>query len=695
MDITTPEETDNQAYLSKLNPAQRAAVEYGITDGNDNGPLLVIAGAGTGKTNTLAHRVAHLIINGANPQRILLLTFTRRAAQEMTRRAQQIIAAAQRSSKRPQKTRLSWSGTFHAISNRLLRQYGKAIGLDSGFTIMDRGDSADTMNFIRNELGFAKTDKRFPKKATCLAIYSHVVNAQIPLEQALKKQFPWCVEWHDELKHLFKDYTISKQQNQTLDYDDLLLYWNHMVQEPALAKMIDKQFDHVLVDEYQDTNLLQASILFAIKPHGKGLMVVGDDAQSIYGFRAATVRNILDFPQHFDPPARIVPLEENYRSTQPILDACNSVISKAEHQYTKMLHSTRQSEQKPILATVEDETSQVDYVIQSILSKREDGANLQDQAVLFRAAHHSDALEVELSRMNIPFHKFGGLKFLESAHVKDFLSVLRWAENPKDQISAFRISQLLPGIGPGTARKLITYFAENHHQFEALALFKPPAAARECWPKFCHLLKALHDADPDWPGQIIGLRDWYQPHLEHNYDSANVRASDLEQLEVIAGNYPTRQRFIAELTLDPPSASGDESGKAMLDEDFLILSTIHSAKGQEWDSVYILNAADGCIPSDLSTGTPEEIEEERRLLYVAMTRAKDDLHVIHPHRFFVRTQHRFGDRHIYTPRTRFIDEEQLSLFERKSYGEDRWDTTQIDIPSVKENIAKKIQSMWD
>jgi DNA helicase-2/ATP-dependent DNA helicase PcrA len=337
----------------------------------------------------------------------------------------------------------------------------------------------------------------------------------------------------------------------------------------------------------------------------------------------------------------------------------------------------------------------VDYIIKSILENREDGADLKSQAVLFRASHHSDALEVELSRMNIPFTKFGGLKFLESGHVKDFLSALRWAENPKDQISAFRISQLLPGIGPGTARNLLTHFAENKHKFDSLESFRPPAAARQHWPAFCKLFNDLYNARDDWPGQIVGLRTWYQEYLEQNYDSAHVRAGDLEQLEVVASNYPTRQRFIAELTLDPPSASGDEAGKAAMDEDYLILSTIHSSKGQEWDSVYLLNAADGCIPSDLATNNPEEIEEERRLLYVAMTRAKDQLHVIHPHRFFVRSQHRYGDSHIYTPRTRFISTDQLELFERKTYGIERKKVQRAPETELQRDIAKTIRSMWD
>jgi DNA helicase-2/ATP-dependent DNA helicase PcrA len=422
-------------YLEGLNPAQRKAVEHGTGAGGRPPPLLIIASAGTGKTNTLAHRFAHLIVKGADPRRILLLTFTRRAAAEMTRRAQRILIRALDTPGSPSHAGdlgTIWSGTFHGIGNRLLRLHASTIGLDPSFTVLDRSDSADLMNLVRHDLGFAKKRSRFPKKDTCLAIYSYAVNARTTLGDTLKAVFPWCLDWGDDLKRLFASYVEAKQRNNVLDYDDLLLWWAQMVAEPALAAELGAMFDHVLVDEYQDTNGLQAEILFAMKPDGRGITVVGDDAQSIYSCRAATVRNILDFPKRFSPPAATVALEQNYRSTQPILDACNAVIGLSTETLPKRLFSAHRSDEKPYLVAANDEAAQVDYVVEHILEHREAGINLKRQAVLFRTGHHSALLEIELARRNIPYIKFGGLKFLEAAHVKDVLCVLRWAENPRD-----------------------------------------------------------------------------------------------------------------------------------------------------------------------------------------------------------------------------------------------------------------------
>ncbi|MCP4038408.1 MAG: ATP-dependent helicase [bacterium] len=662
------------AGFDSLNEAQRAAACYAAAEGEAPRALLIIAGAGSGKTNTLAHRVAHLLVNDADPERVLLLTFTRRAAAEMTRRARRICeaqhAAAVRAGQRvrPRPGDLHWSGTFHAVANRLLRIYARSLSLDPAFTLLDRSDSADLMNLKRTDLGLAQRKTRFPKKATCLSIYSHVVNAQCEVEQALERAFPWCENWGDELRALFGAYVEAKQRHNVLDYDDLLLYWSYLMEEPELVRSVAERFDHVLVDEYQDTNALQAQILLRLRPGGDGLTVVGDDAQSIYSFRAANVRNILDFPKLFERSARVLTLEQNYRSTQPILDACNAVIEGAKERFTKNLFSDRISEQKPQLVTAQDEAGQVDYVVERILAHREEGIALQRQAVLMRTAHHSDALEVELGRRDIPFVKFGGLKFLESAHVKDLLCVLRWAENPTDALAAFRVIQLLPGIGPTNASRIFDAHREGGHDFEKLARARVPIAAKSDWPKLCALMRQLRLAETHWTAQIAMVRGWYTPHLERNYDAAHVRAGDLEQLELIAGSFPSRERFLSELTLDPPSVTGDLAGPPHLDEDYLILSTIHSAKGQEWDVVYVLNAVDGCIPSDMATDSPEQIEEERRLLYVAMTRARDHLHVVHPLRFYKRHQPRHGDTHMFAPRTRFIPDDILDRFERATHG---------------------------
>ncbi len=655
------------ARLEKLNPQQRRAVEHGGLPLSDAGPLLIIAGAGSGKTSTLAHRVAYLIEQGADPRRIMLLTFSRRAAAEMIRRVDLNLAEFMRGRNGAladaRTGTMTWAGTFHAIGARLIREYAETIGLAPGFTIHDREDSADLMNLVRHDLGFSKTEKRFPAKNTCLAVYSRAVNGELPLDEVLGSHFPWCAMWQDELQALFAQYVDIKQRQHVLDYDDLLLYWAHMMQEPSIAGEVAERFDHVLVDEYQDTNKLQASVLLALRPNGKGLTVVGDDAQSIYSFRAATVRNILDFPGHFTPRADIVTLEQNYRSTQPILAAANAVIELADERFTKNLWSERKSAERPQIVSVRDETDQALYVVEKVLERREEGLALKTQAILFRASHHSGPLEVELTRRNIPFVKFGGLKFLEAAHIKDMLSFLRWAENPRDRVAGFRVIQLLPGAGPATAARVLERIGERADAVQGLSDIKPPAAAAEHWPAFVETVRLVRGRAAGWPAELDLVRRWYEPHLDRIHDDAMLRQPDLLQLVQIASTYPSRERFLTELTLDPPDATSDRAGDPLLDEDYLVLSTIHSAKGQEWKSVYILNAVDGCLPSDLATGTSAEIEEERRLLYVAMTRAKDHLHVIVPQRFFVHGQRSNGDRHMYASRTRFIPAALLDRFE--------------------------------
>lgn len=682
------------SYLKALNTEQRGAVEHGVsgTGANIAAPLLIIAGAGSGKTNTLAHRVAHLIVNGADPGRILLLTFSRRAAVEMERRAVRIIATAM--GPMGARSRIGWSGTFHAIGARLLRSHAHAIGLDPSFTIHDREDSADLMNLVRHERGLSEKDKRFPLKATCLAIYSRAVNAGEPLEAVLLKQFPWCAEWKDALRDLFDGYVEAKQRQHVLDYDDLLLYWRELMQVPELANEVRQHFDHVLVDEYQDTNALQASILLGLKPDGAGLTVVGDDAQAIYGFRAANVRNILDFPSQFTPPACVVTLEENYRSTQPILAASNAVIGLARERFTKNLRSRRAADAKPTLTTVADDVGQVTYVVETVLRNREDGTALKEQAVLFRTSHHSAMLELELARRNIPFIKFGGLKFVEAAHVKDTLAMLRWAENPTDRVTGFRVMQMLDGIGPTTAGKVLDRMG-GREASAALATFMPPAKSASAWRDLVELMTRLRDTTAEWPAQFDLVRQWYQPFLEQKYPDAVVRAGDLDQLQRIAAGTPSRTRFLTDLTLDPPSATSDEAGAPLLDEDYLILSTIHSAKGQEWKSVFVLNVVDGCIPSDMSTGNAEDVEEERRLLYVAMTRAKDQLALIVPHRFYVHNQARGGDKHLCASRSRFIPSAILSQFEVCSWPKPgHLESGGRTSSSVTVDLAARMRDRW-
>ena len=615
----------------------------------------------------------------------------------MERRAGQLLHRALGAATRYGPGALQWAGTFHSVGARLLREYAPRIGLRESFTILDRGDAEDLIAIVRHELGVDATKRRFPTKATCLAIYSRVVNGEVALTEVLERDYPWCVPWEAELKKLFDAYVRAKQAQNVLDYDDLLLYWSGMVGEPSLGREIGERFDHVLVDEYQDTNRLQASILLGMKPDGKGLTVVGDDAQSIYSFRAATVRNILDFPNQFAPPAQVVTLDRNYRSTQPILDASNAVIDLARERFTKNLWTDRVSSAKPRLVTVRDEADQARYVAERVLEQRENGMALKAQAVLFRSSSHSAQLELELARRGIPFVKYGGLKFLEAAHMKDVLCVLRWADNPRNRMAGFRAARLLPGVGPATATKLLDALDAAPDVMPAMEAFKTPPSAEADWNTFLTVFRALRAAKAAWPAELEIVTRWYEPHLERLYDDAPVRQRDLVQLQQIASTYRSRERFLTEMALDPPEATSGEAGAPLKDDDYLILSTIHSAKGQEWKAVHILNVIDGCIPSDMSTGTPEEVEEERRLLYVAMTRAKDDLQLLLPQRFYVHQQTAYGDRHVYAARSRFIPDALTALFEcavwpvaAKEIGE----TNLVSNPAPPIDIAARIRQSW-
>ncbi|HWG31825.1 MAG TPA: ATP-dependent helicase, partial [Steroidobacteraceae bacterium] len=639
------------SHLDKLNGPQRKAVTFGApvpeNKGFKSGPLLIVAGAGTGKTDTLAHRVAHLALHGVDPGRILMLTFTRRAATEMRRRAQEIAKRAMNEAiggvGQSIQQRLSWAGTFHSIGNRLLRHYARHLKLDPQFTVLDRADSADVLDGLRQELGLAAKEQRFPRKETCLQIYSYRVNTRKSLAESLEQQYPWCVQWEADLTRLYRAYVERKQSCSLLDYDDLLLYWHVMMSEPRLAEHVGAHFDHVLVDEYQDTNKLQADILHALKPDGSGLAVVGDDAQAIYSFRAAAVENILGFPDRFKPRAEVITLAQNYRSTQAVLDLSNAVMGEARRQYRKHLLATRGQGARPKLVTVEDLQTQAEYICTEVLKRREANTPLRRQAVLFRSSSHSDVLEIELGKRQIPFVKYGGLKFLEASHIKDLLAILRWADNPRNTVAAFRVAQLLPGMGPANARKVIDHLAENAFAFTALKTFTAPQPAVAGWHKLSELMAALADPQRPWQGQVNAAREWYRPHFERIYEHFHTRLGDLDQLELLSGQYPSRERFLTELTLDPPNATSDLAGKPTLDEEYLTLSTIHSAKGMEWDVVYVLNVVDGSFPNEFSTGKPEMIEEERRLLYVGLTRARDDLMLMAPLKFHLTGQSRQGD----------------------------------------------------
>ena len=679
-----------------LNDEQRAAVFHGreaVADGPP--PLLIIAGAGSGKTLTLASRVARLVLDGADPQRIMLLSFSRRAAQSLERRVGRLLHQALGFGATQSPPALPWSGTFHSVGARLLRDHAPRIGLSPAFTIADRGDSEDLLGLLRHEQGLSKTHARFPLKGTCLGVYSRVVNSQQPLEQVLQQHFPWCAAWAAELKALFRAYVAEKQRQCVLDYDDLLLYWSHLLDDAALARELGDLFRHVLVDEYQDTNRLQARVLRALKPEGRGLAVVGDDAQAIYAFRAAEVRNILDFPAQFDPPAAVLALQRNYRSSQPILQACNAVIAEAPERFAKTLWSDRREGSKPQLVSLADEAAQAAWVADQVLLQREGGLALKRQAVLFRTSQHSAALELELLRRDIPYRKFGGLKFLEAAHVKDLLSLLRWAQNPRGQMAGFRVAQLVQGLGPASARRLVAALAQAAAPAEALAAFRPPPGAAAPWAALRDCLLTLQQAA--WPAAFDLALQWYLPQLQRLHEDATPRRADLEQLARLAQGHRTREAFLAELTLDPPEATSDEAEAPHLDEDYLILSTIHSAKGQEWAAVYVLNVVDGCMPADMAAGSAEELEEERRLLYVAMTRAQHHLQLLVPQRFYVTQQAARGDRHLWGGLSRFIPPRVAACFERigatrpeaVSSSTEAW-TTQ---PAI--DVAARIRSSWD
>lgn len=679
-------------WLDKLNDAQREAVTHG------DGPLLVIAGAGTGKTNTLACRVAHLIDQGVQPGRILLLTFTRRAAREMLSRAGQHVGSSAAGQ--------VWGGTFHSVAHRLLRIYGSALGLAPQFSVIDQSDAADVLNLIRSDLGLAKTDRRFPNKATLIRIYSRTVNSGRKLAEVLEESFPWCRDEFDGIREIFETYGRRKLEQNLVDYDDLLLYWSALSDTPKVGDAAAARFDHVLVDEYQDTNAIQAEILRGMRRTNANIMVVGDDAQAIYSFRAANVRNILDFPEIF-PNTHRVTLAQNYRSIQPILDASNAVMVHAAERFTKDLWSNRLSERRPVLMHCVDETDQCNAVCTQILEHLEEGIPLMRQAVLFRAGHHSDLLEVELARRNIPFHKYGGLKFVESGHIKDLLAFMRILENPFDEISWFRVLQLLDGVGPRTARKVMDALYGANGRRDAVRR-SPLACLIEETPAFpasvriqmAAMRTALADclgdggSGPEIVAQIARIRRFYEPIFERKYDNAEIRIRDLEQLEHVAAGYRSRESFLADLTLDPPESTSDLAGPPHLDEDYLILSTIHSAKGCEWDAVHVIHAADGMIPSDMALGDSEGVEEERRLLYVAMTRAKDFLYVYFPLRYYHR-KHSLGDAHSFAQLSRFLTPDvRLAFEERSRPPQSAEDPREVVHPAGAQAVHARLRELW-
>lgn len=670
----------NQNWLKELNPQQLEAVSH------IDGPLLVIAGAGSGKTKTLAYRVANLISKGVSPERILLLTFTRRASKEMLARASEALGSDN------SLTTQVWGGTFHAIANRLLRIYSKSVGLPPEFTIIDQSDAEDMLDVIRQK----KIDSqkgRFPRKGTILAIYSRKMNSGEDLEIVIKKQFPWCQKWTSQLKGIYKEYVNIKQQQNILDYDDLLLYWYYLLEDPGASDVIASRFDHILVDEYQDTNKLQSDILLGMRKNNKNIMVVGDDAQSIYSFRAATVQNILQFPALFPGTCKVT-LEQNYRSTEPILNTTNNLISQSRQRFAKNLFSTRKGGTVPQIITCKDEDHESGMIIEKILAHYEQGIALNRQAVLFRSSSHSASLELALMKKEIPFHKYGGLKFLDAAHVKDFLSIVRILENPKDEIAWFRILKLLDGVGPATAASIYNHYKLQNFSVDSLSTVPAPKNIVQELLRFRKLIIDISGKD-DLPlgSQLELMSTFYMPLLEDNYENPVPRKNDIEHMVELSKGYRSRSQFLTDLILDPPASTSDLAGPSQKDEDYLVLSTIHSAKGLEWDAVYLIHAADGCIPSDMSTDSDDNIEEELRLAYVAMTRARDYLYVSWPMRFYSRPSG-FSDRHSYSQCSRFFNEQVIGTME-KIVPTELQQENKIDSIELQSDIKSRIKNIWD
>lgn len=639
-----------------LSDRQREAVVHA------GGPMMVLAGAGSGKTRVLASRVAHLIETGTHPNRILLLTFTRRAARELVIRARRLIGGS---------VGQVWGGTFHSIANRLLRTYGRTLGLSSNFTVIDSSDSADLMHSLAHELG-VRSERRFPKKETLAAIYSRTVNSGTRLDEVVEVRYPWCLSELEGIRKVCEAYVARKKEHGVLDLDDLLLYWLAALEAPSVGEAMVTLFDHVLVDEYQDTNATQADIVASLVRKSRNVTVVGDDFQSIYSFRAATVTNMYEFPTRF-PDATIVTLDQNYRSTTPILSVANAVMAQAREGFPKTLWSERPGLERPRLVTCSDESAQSDAVCKRVLELRDQGLMLKEQAVLMRAAYHSDHLELELSRRNIPFVKYGGLVFLERAHIKDTLAALRILLNPHDELAWLRVLALLEGVGPKTARKAMEWLRVGERSegdmgspLRRLVDDPPPvpSAAQEGLKALMHAAGAALAVEETTPAELLErLGEFLGPAFARRYDDASARIEDVRHLARMAQEYPNLSRFLTEITLDLPVSTQDLAGPPTRDDDWLILSTIHSAKGQEWEAVHAISAADGAIPSDMAADE-EGIEEERRLFYVAVTRSKRWLSVYFPLRWFIRREAK-DDLHRYAQLTRFISDETRGLFDEE------------------------------
>lgn len=599
-------------YEEDLNEAQLEAVK------SKDGPILVIAGAGSGKTKTLTYRVARLIEDGIKPENILLLTFTKKAAAEMLSRATIVL------DNRCEKVA---GGTFHSFANIILRKYSKLLGLKNNFTIMDRADCEDVINHIVGQL-FPKKEKRFPKKSTLLDIYSKSINKVTPTKQIIADEFPQFAHCEDKIIEVHKAYVAYKRENSVLDYDDLLLYIKLLLENnDGLRKRLSNEYKYIMVDEYQDTNTLQADVIKLLASEHNNIMAVGDDAQSIYSFRGANYRNILDFPKLFEN-TKIIKLEQNYRSTQNILKLTNEIISKAKEKYTKNLFSNIVSPQVPALICAKDTQMEADFICQRILELLDEDISLSDICVLTRNARMSYNLEIELSKRAIPFQKFGGPKFMETAHIKDVVAHLRVILNPDDVISLTRILLLLKGVGASTVNNIMPIIKGDLNPDIKLL---PSNKSQSLTPLFNTLGQLRDYSTTKKPEEIVSaVINYYRPILKDKYDDFSKREKDLDHFEYLSTQYSNLEDFISDLALEPPDASVEGMYKKNSDDEALTISTIHSAKGLEWDSVFIIGAVDGRFPSAYSFNSEEEMDEELRLMYVATTRAKNNLYITYP-----------------------------------------------------------------
>lgn len=635
-----------------LEDAQLSAVVHG------DGPLVILAGAGTGKTRTLTARVAGLLDRGVPAERVLLLTFTRRAADEMVARAAAMCT-------QPEAGQRLQGGTFHAVAHGIISRHTDALGLPPAVSVLDRADATDVMDLLRHDHGLDGTDRRFPRAATLVDIYSRAVNTGTPARRLIKTEFGWVQPHADAVLDLFRAYITRKRDRGLLDFDDLLLAWRSLLADPVIGPQLAGRWDHVLVDEYQDVNATQMDIVRALRPGGQGLTVVGDDAQAIYGFRGsdhAHLQSLLDDL----PDVTVVRLERNFRSHQPLLDLANVVrpgVDEAERRI--VLRSDRAQGRRPRLVRTHDAPAEARTIVDAVLAAHQDGRRLRDQAVLMRAAQHSDLLEVELTARGVPFVKYGGLKFLEAAHVKDFVATVRLLDNPMDEVAWYRLLRLHDGIGPARARALLQVLADpdrpvdGDRHAEAIA-----AAPAMCRVALASSLAGLADgrASRRIGERARGCLELLRPLVTVRYRDWSVRLGDLERLVGAADQSSDLAAFVAELTLDPPASTSDLAGPPTQDDDYLVLSTVHSAKGLEWPIVHVLHLVDGSFPSDMALARSDGIDEEARLFYVAVTRAADELHLYAPLRM-PHHRHARDDRHSMAPISRFLDDGALETLD--------------------------------